>query len=337
MDKPFFILLVLLLAPFGAAAQTPELDRAAALSAQVVKLYQANRPNEGLPLAKEALALREKALGPEVPLVAQALHNLASLYFRLNEQKQALPPAQRALAILEKTKPLDENGLTGTLTLVGAIYYADVNYKEAANHFQRALTLREKLSGPEHPQTLDLVLTLANAYKNSFQIDSAEFLYRGYIETQTRRGAAAQDIGEATERLACVLWYKGDEDEAKKTEQRADALLGYGNGPFLKVKPSELRRQQLSESAVKIALDGNQVKEFRYFAQIPVTVRLLLNEKGEPLRACGVWGPVFLRPYYENAALRSRFKSFTNNNAPTKAQGEINFVFEPGATRRRGN
>ncbi len=44
-------------------------------------LYEAQgRYGDAEPLYKRALAIREKALGPEHPDVAQSLHNLAKVY-----------------------------------------------------------------------------------------------------------------------------------------------------------------------------------------------------------------------------------------------------------------
>lgn len=54
------------------------------------------------PLYQRALAIKEKALGPEHPLVATSLNNLAAPYDDQGQYAQAEPLYQRALAILEK-------------------------------------------------------------------------------------------------------------------------------------------------------------------------------------------------------------------------------------------
>jgi tetratricopeptide (TPR) repeat protein len=55
------LLVVLLMAPAG-AAENP-LEEAEALNQQAMKLYKAGRYQEALPLAQQALEIREKALG----------------------------------------------------------------------------------------------------------------------------------------------------------------------------------------------------------------------------------------------------------------------------------
>ena len=66
-------------------------------------LYQAQgRYAEAEPLYKRALAIREKALGPDHPDVGTRLNNLAGLYRAQGRYAEAEPLYQRALAIREK-------------------------------------------------------------------------------------------------------------------------------------------------------------------------------------------------------------------------------------------
>ncbi len=55
-------------------------DDAAALNAELDRLYQAGKYVEATEIAKRLLAIREKALGPEHPDVGTSLNNLAELY-----------------------------------------------------------------------------------------------------------------------------------------------------------------------------------------------------------------------------------------------------------------
>jgi hypothetical protein len=60
------------------------------------------RISRGWAIAQRALAIREKAMGPEHPDVAQSLNNLAGLYQAQGQYAKAEPLHQRALAIREK-------------------------------------------------------------------------------------------------------------------------------------------------------------------------------------------------------------------------------------------
>ena len=57
---------------------------------------------EADPLFKRALAIDEKALGPEHPDVGQSLNNLAAVYLYQGRYGEAEPLFKRALAIDEK-------------------------------------------------------------------------------------------------------------------------------------------------------------------------------------------------------------------------------------------
>src|SRR5215510_12261532 len=65
--RTMLIVLVLVVFPSVGWVQSGDLEEAAQLNAQVMKLYAAGRFGEAIPLAKKALAIREKALGPEHP------------------------------------------------------------------------------------------------------------------------------------------------------------------------------------------------------------------------------------------------------------------------------
>jgi tetratricopeptide (TPR) repeat protein len=78
-------------------SDTEALAEAARLNEEVVGLYQAGRAKEALPLAKRALAIREKAPGPEHPDVATSLNNLGFLLQAMGDLKGAKPHYERAL------------------------------------------------------------------------------------------------------------------------------------------------------------------------------------------------------------------------------------------------
>ncbi len=88
---PRTVTLVLLLCVSGAGAQDDALGRAEALADQGSKLEQQARYDEAIALTSEALAIREKALGPDHPDVAKSLNNLAALYVEKGRFAEAEP------------------------------------------------------------------------------------------------------------------------------------------------------------------------------------------------------------------------------------------------------
>jgi tetratricopeptide (TPR) repeat protein len=72
----------------------------------LAQLYQAQgRYADAEPHYKRALAIYEKALGPDHPNLAASLNNLAELYRAQGRYADAEPLYKRALAIKEKAKP----------------------------------------------------------------------------------------------------------------------------------------------------------------------------------------------------------------------------------------
>ena len=62
------------------------------------------RYSQAAPLLRDALAIREDALGPEHPDTATALNNLANLFRDQGDYAEARPLLECALAILEKAR-----------------------------------------------------------------------------------------------------------------------------------------------------------------------------------------------------------------------------------------
>ena len=87
---------------FVIASAFPQQNEAAALNEKVSELYRAGKFVEAVPLAQRALAIREKALGPDHLDVATSLINLAELYRNQRRYADAEPLYKRALAIREK-------------------------------------------------------------------------------------------------------------------------------------------------------------------------------------------------------------------------------------------
>ena len=74
----------------------------------LAELYRdTGRHAEAEPLLVRALAITEKALGPDHPATANRLNNLVGLYWDTGRLAEAEPLFERALAILEKLLPTD--------------------------------------------------------------------------------------------------------------------------------------------------------------------------------------------------------------------------------------
>ena len=97
----FSACLLLLVQSVGPALGQQELMETNELSQRVMKLYQAGKYAEAIPLARRALGIREQALGPAHPAVALSLTDLAVLLEATGDYAGARPLYERALRIRE--------------------------------------------------------------------------------------------------------------------------------------------------------------------------------------------------------------------------------------------
>jgi tetratricopeptide (TPR) repeat protein len=98
---------------------------------------------------KRALAIFDKALGPEHPFASTSLNNLAELYRKQNRYAEAEPLLERSLAIAEKTLGPEHPTVGIVLNDLAELYRAQGRNVEAEPLKKRALAIREKALGPE--------------------------------------------------------------------------------------------------------------------------------------------------------------------------------------------
>src|SRR6516225_6057559 len=124
----------LLAVPHAAIAQG--LAEAATLNQQAVKLYNERRYSEAMPLAQRALAIQEKALGPNHPSVANLLNNLAFISVNQGRYADAEPLYKRSLAIREKALGPDHLDVAASLGNLAELYKDQGRYADAEPLFK---------------------------------------------------------------------------------------------------------------------------------------------------------------------------------------------------------
>ena len=107
------------------------LERAAALNQQVAELYQAGQYQEAIPLAEEALAIRQEQLGENHPDVAIILLSLASLHHQQGRYGEAEPLYQQSLNILREQLGDNHPSVAIILHNLAELYRAQGRYGEA--------------------------------------------------------------------------------------------------------------------------------------------------------------------------------------------------------------
>ena len=101
------------------------------LNQEVRSLYQNGQYDRAVVVAKKALEVAEKNVGPDHPDVAVSLNNLALLYDTQGRYAQAEPLYKRSLAILEKSLGPDHPDVAKSLNNLGLLYDKQGQYTQA--------------------------------------------------------------------------------------------------------------------------------------------------------------------------------------------------------------
>jgi tetratricopeptide (TPR) repeat protein len=121
----------------------------------LAELYRnQGRYTEAEPLYLRSLAIWEKQLGADHPLVAASLNNLGLLYYTQGRYVEADPLYWRSLSIMEKQSRADHPDFASSLNNLALFYNAQGRYAEAEPLYQRALQICEQNLGIAHPNTM---------------------------------------------------------------------------------------------------------------------------------------------------------------------------------------
>jgi tetratricopeptide (TPR) repeat protein len=166
----------------GTGQAQSEVDEAASLRKQASQYKDQERYGEAEPLYKRALAIREKALGPDHPDTATSLDDLAFLYQWQRKYAEAEQLYKRALAIRERALGPDHPDTATSLNNLAFLYQWQEKYAEAEPLYKRALAIGEKAPGPDAAFGTIIVLNnLAELYRRQKKYAEAEPFYKRAI------------------------------------------------------------------------------------------------------------------------------------------------------------
>jgi CHAT domain-containing protein/Flp pilus assembly protein TadD len=210
---------------FVMAPAFPQQSEMAALNARVIALHQAGKFAEAMPLAQRALAIAEKALGPNHPDVATSLDNLVELYRVLGHSADAEPLAKRSLAIREKVFGPDHPAVATSLNYLAVLYQAQGRYADAEPLLKRALAIREKAPGLDRQFVAASLNNLAQLYQYQGRYVDAEPLYnRALALWEKALGPNHRDVALSLNNLAGFNRLRGRYGDAESLLKRALAI-----------------------------------------------------------------------------------------------------------------
>ena len=141
----------------AATVEDVQLAQVEQLTQQAWELYQQGKYSDVIPLAQEALRIRQQVLGDEHPYVALSLNNLAVLYFELGRYSEAELLYKQALEMYRRLVGPEHPDVATSLNNLAALYSELGRYSEAEPLLIQALEMTRRLVGLEHP---DVALSL---------------------------------------------------------------------------------------------------------------------------------------------------------------------------------
>jgi tetratricopeptide (TPR) repeat protein len=194
-------------------------------------LFERGRYPDAEPLYQRALAIWERALGPEHPNVALNL-NLALLYHAQGRYAKAEPLYKRALVIEKKALGPEHPNVAQSLNNLAELYHAQGRYAEAEPLYQHALAIGEKVLGPEHPNVAQSLNNLAELYHAQGRYAEAEPLYKHALAIGEKAlGPEHPNVAQSLNNLAELYRAQGRYAEAEPLYKHALAIGEKALGP----------------------------------------------------------------------------------------------------------
>ncbi len=184
------------------------------------------------PLLETALAIREKALGPDHPDVGRSLIALADLCEDQGQFADAEKLFRRSLAIFEKAPGAGSLDLARSLHGLAGSLLSQGQYARAEPLYERCLRIREKALGPDSPVVAPTLDNLAVLYNDEGHFAQAETLYRRSLGISEKAlGPDHPDVAIALNNLATLYTDENKYDRAEPLFQRSLAIREKAFGP----------------------------------------------------------------------------------------------------------
>jgi CHAT domain-containing protein/Tfp pilus assembly protein PilF len=183
-------------------------------------------PEFTLPMLERALAIRQKAFGPEHLAVADSLNQVGLYWWNLGHYSTAEAFNQKVLEIREKSLGPMDLSVADSLNNLANIEMSTGNYAAAKPLYKRVLEIREKLLGLEDKAIAKALEELAAVYvrEGDFAM-SHTLLERGVDICKKNFGFQNHRTTDALTRLADSYLESGDYTKARSLYQQSLGIL----------------------------------------------------------------------------------------------------------------
>jgi CHAT domain-containing protein/Tfp pilus assembly protein PilF len=210
-------------------AQTYQAQR---LHNKASALISTAKYDEAQALEEKALALREKALGPDSPAVANSLHQLGNIYHLKADYAKSETAFLRALTIREKTSGAISADVFSILTSMGGVYFDMGELDKAQQIMQRAMGLQEQLPGLDNLRVIALLNNFALVFYGKGDYGKAELLFeRAVAITEKAFGSDSPELTDMFDNLSALHQATGNYVKAESEGQRSLSIEEKAFGP----------------------------------------------------------------------------------------------------------
>jgi serine/threonine-protein kinase len=241
----------LLLRPLAQGLAADEPLRQAVIKTNVAAIMAAQREYEQAEAGyREALAVRERALGPDDPVVAASRSNLANVLDAQGKHEEAEVEHRRALEVRRKTLGAAHPDVASSYNNLAIALEEQGRLAEAEVQQRLAIQIRESALGSEHPSVAMSRNNLAIVFAEQGRLDESVVEQRRAIEIWNETlGSEHPRVASSHGNLAITLQRQGKLAEAAEEYRVAmelwDAALGPDN-PQAAISRHELAGLMLS-------------------------------------------------------------------------------------------
>lgn len=181
---------------------------------------------------RHSLAIRELALGPEHPDIAQTLNNLAILHLAQGEYGEARPLLERSLVIREQALGPEHPEVARSLGHLANLYRDQEEFDQAEPLYERSLRIREQVLGPKHPLVAQSLNNFANLYRDQGFFARATPLYERSLKIREQvLGPDHPVVAQSLNNFANLHFDQGDFAEAEELYERSLRIREQALGP----------------------------------------------------------------------------------------------------------
>jgi len=318
--KIIFVAVLFLTIPFS-QEESPELKEASTLSESVARLFNEQKFDQALPLAKRALEIRQRLLPRTDPRVVTSLSYLASVYNAKSNYGLAKETLQQLLQALEERA--DDVGVARTLDRLGLLYLREGDNGKAEETYKRAIALKEKVLGPDKPEVAQSLEGLATAYRARKDFDRGAPIYKRALTIYGQTsGVNSPAFQQASQGFACLAYENEKRDEAKQLNEIWKRFAPAG-------APDEAPYANfLNPKARKLPPPGYPPEARTQRISGTVVMKVSVDEKGDVIDVRDMCqGPPFITAAAITAARGAQFDPVKVAGRPAKVDGVLVYRF----------